>query len=112
MCVGVRPRIMYTRLTFQNSGIDDLIDDNLPARPSRKATRAARSAIVCVMMCRSEMQVVSVNFWRCAPICVHEQAAEFDDLAVFSRANERADSGPTHQPALSTSYMQADASAH
>ena len=79
MCVGVRPRIMYTRLTFQkkcqNSGIDDLIDDNLPARPSRKATRAARSAIVCVMMRRSEMQVVSVNFWRCAPICVHAQGA-------------------------------------
>ena len=29
--------------------------------------------MVCVMMRRSEMQVLSVKFWRCSPISVHAQ---------------------------------------
>ena len=37
---------------------------------------------------------------------------DLDGLAVFSRADERADRGRTHQPALSTSTAQATASAH
>ena len=31
--------------------------------------------MVCVMMHRSEMQVLSVNFWSCSPISVHAQGA-------------------------------------
>ena len=40
--------------------------------------------MVCVMMRRSEMQVLSVNFWSCSPISVHAQVRDLDDLAAAS----------------------------
>ena len=68
--------------------------------------------MICVMMRRSEMQVFSVKFWRCSPISVHARVARSRRFGRLSRANERADRGRTHQPALSTSTVQAAASAH
>jgi len=63
-------------------------------------------------MHRSEMQVLSVNFWSCSPISVHAQGARSWRFGRLSRSNECADRGRAHQPALSTSSVQAAASAH
>ena len=68
--------------------------------------------MVCVMMRRSEMQVLSVKFWRCSPISLFAQGARSLRFGCLSRTNERADRGRTHQPALNTSAVQAAASAH
>ena len=51
--------------------------------------------MVCVMMCRSEMLVLSVNFWSCSPISVHAQVRDLDDLAVF-RAQTSAQTAAEH----------------
>ena len=64
------------------------------------------------MIHRSEMQVLSVKFWRCSPISLFAQGARSLRFGRLSRTNERADRGRTHQPALNTSAVQAAASAH
>ena len=64
------------------------------------------------MIHRSEMQVLSVKFWRCSPISVASVHAQGARSGRLSRANARADRGRTHQPALNTSAVQAAASAH
>ena len=68
--------------------------------------------MVCGMIHRSEMQVLSVKFWRCSPISVASVHAQGARSGRLSRANARADRGRTHQPALNTSAVQAAASAH
>ena len=52
------------------------------------------------MIHRSEMQVLSVKFWRCSPISVASVHAQGARSGRLSRANARADRGRTHQPAL------------
>ena len=64
------------------------------------------------MIHRSEMQVLSVKFWRCSPISVASVHAQGARSGRLSRANARADRGRTHQPALNTSAVQAASSAH
>ena len=68
--------------------------------------------MVCVMMRRSEMQVLSVKFWRCSPISLFAQGARSLRFGCLSRTNERADRGRTHQRTINTSVVQAAASAH
>ena len=53
--------------------------------------------MVCVMMHRSEMQVLSAKFWRCSPISLFAQGARSLRFGCLSRTNERADRGRTHQ---------------
>ena len=51
--------------------------------------------MVCIMMRRSEMQVLSVKFRSCSPISVHAQVRDLDDLAVF-RAQTSAQTAAEH----------------
>ena len=51
--------------------------------------------MVCVMMRRSEMQVLSVKFWSCSPISVHAQVRDLDDLAA-ARAQTSAQTAAEH----------------
>ena len=68
--------------------------------------------MVCAMMRRSEMQVLSVKFWRCSPISLFAQGARSLRFGRLSRTNERADRGRTHQRTINTAVVQATASAH
>ena len=68
--------------------------------------------MVCGMIHRSEMQVLSVKFWRCSPISLFAQGARSLRFGCLSRTNERADRGRTHQRTIDTSVVQAAASAH
>ena len=68
--------------------------------------------MVCGMIHRSEMQVLSVKFWRCSPISLFAQGARSLRFGCLSRTNERADRGRTHQRTINTSVVQAAASAH
>ena len=45
--------------------------------------------MVCVMMRRSEMQVLSVKFWRCSPISAHAQGARSCPTRERCRARAR-----------------------
>ena len=51
--------------------------------------------MVCVMMRRSEMQVLSIKFWSCSPISVHAQVLDLDDLAA-ARAQTSAQTAAEH----------------
>ena len=51
--------------------------------------------MVCVMMRRSEMQVLSVKFWSCSPISVHAQVLDLVDLAA-ARAQTSAQTAAEH----------------
>ena len=64
------------------------------------------------MIHRSEMQVLSVKFWRCSPISVASVHAQGARSGRLSRANASADRGRTHQRTINTSVVQAAASAH
>ena len=68
--------------------------------------------MVCGMIHRSEMQVLSVKFWRCSPISLFAQGARSLRFDCLSRTNERADRGRTHQRTINTSGVQTAASAH
>ena len=68
--------------------------------------------MVCGMIHRSEMQVLSVKFWRCSPISLFAQGARSLRFGCLSRTNERADRGRTHQRTINTSVVQAAVSAH
>ena len=51
--------------------------------------------MVCGMIHRSEMQVLSVKFWSCSPISVHAQVLDLDDLAA-ARAQTSAQTAAEH----------------
>jgi hypothetical protein len=68
--------------------------------------------MVCGMIRRSEMQVLSVKFWRCSPISLFAQGARSLRFGCLSRTNERSDRGRTHQRTINTSAVQAAVSAH
>ena len=68
--------------------------------------------MVCGMIHRSEMQVLSVKFWRCSPISLFAQGVRSLRFGCLSRTNERADRGRTHQRTINTSGVQTAASAH
>ena len=71
---------------------------------------------VCHSLCRSESRCCPSSFGDAFGhahrfLCMR-RVRDLDDLAVFRAQNERADRGQPHQPALSTSAVQAAANAH
>jgi len=76
-----------------------IVSKQCQGRPNRRyltspaeqedTTSSRRRAMVCVMMRRSEMQVLFVKFWRCSPISVHAQGARTSIWPSFARKRAR-----------------------